>query len=72
MASVSGACGYEWWAGIAYSRGCTWTGGGSQAVPHVLALIQYAGAAYLLYLAWQLWHESVTIGVNNNQNLLNG
>lgn len=40
--------------------------------PLVFALIQYLGAAYLLYLAWQLWRESVTIGVNNNQSQLNG
>lgn len=40
--------------------------------PLALALIQYFGAAYLLYLALQLWRESVTIGANNNQSQLNG
>ena len=39
--------------------------------PLALTLIQYLGAGYLLYLAWQLWQESVTIGTNNMQSQLN-
>lgn len=38
----------------------------------VLALIQYFGAIYLLYLAWKLWYESVTIGTNDMQSQFNG
>jgi len=41
-------------------------------MPLALALIQYLGVIYLLYLAWQLWQESVSLVANNNQSQLNG
>lgn len=41
-------------------------------LPLALVLIQYAGATYLLYLAWHLWREAVSIGSDNNQPQLDG
>ena len=35
--------------------------------PFALVLIQYLGAIYLLYIAWHLWRQSVTLGSDNNQ-----
>ncbi|WP_067098323.1 LysE family translocator [Marinomonas atlantica] len=52
------------------------SGFGLAAIFHTSALafqvVKYAGAMYLLYLAWQMWRSSGPLSVNNNKSDMKG
>ncbi|WP_417503820.1 LysE family translocator [Marinomonas gallaica] len=52
------------------------SGFGLAAIFHASALafqvVKYAGAMYLLYLAWQMWRSSGPLSVNNNKSDMKG
>jgi len=66
----------KWRASIAAAIGCT-----LGIVPHILAsivgaqvfsVLKWAGAFYLLYLAWNMWREAGTLEINNKSTETSG
>lgn len=44
----------------------------AQSFGMVFLVIKYAGVAYLLYIAWQLWHAGLQIAVSSEKKPLDG